>query len=67
MSGAALSGRRAIRGEIDYLLTDYYDMKFSVNPQEIAILQDQSRRTLDWRMNMNLTFAVGLEKLYQEG
>ena len=43
-------------------LTDYYDMKFSVNPQEIAILQDQSRRTLDWRMNMNLTFAVGLEK-----
>ena len=43
-------------------LTDYYDMKFSVNPQEIAVLQDQSRRTLDWRMNMNLTFAVGLEK-----
>ena len=43
-------------------IPDYYNMKFSVNPQEINVLQDQTERTLEWRMSMNFTFAVGLDQ-----
>lgn len=45
-------------------IPDYYNMKFSANPQEINALQDQTERTLTWRINMNFTFGYGL---YQRG
>ena len=41
-------------------IPEYYNMKFSVNPQETGALQDQTERTLEWRMNMNLSFGHGL-------
>jgi hypothetical protein len=43
-------------------IPNYYNMKFSVNPQEVNALQDQSERTLEWRMNMNFYFGVGLDQ-----
>jgi len=43
-------------------IPDYYNMKFSVNPQEASELQTQTRNTLDWRMNMNFAFGHGLQE-----
>ena len=43
-------------------IPDYYNMKFSANPQEVNALQDQTERTLEWRMNMNFYFGVGLDQ-----
>jgi len=44
-------------------IPSYYNIKFSVNPQEASELKTQTRYTLDWRMGMNFTFGVGLKEL----
>ena len=45
-------------------IPEYYNMKFSVNPNELNALKDQTLNTLNWRINMNFTFGYGL---YERG
>ena len=41
-------------------LPDYYDMKFSVNPKEAGVLEENSSNIFDWRLKVNLGFGIGL-------